>query len=61
MKPYQQIAIDECGEPLVPIPPEHFAFEIPHPYQNLGAPYDNSKADSPYYLRQGVVDSLIAA
>ena len=48
MKPYQQIAIDECGEPLVPIPAEHFAFEIPHPYQKLGAPYHNSKADSPY-------------
>jgi len=61
MKPYQQIAIDECGEPLVPIPPEHFAFEMPHPYQKLGAPYHNSKADSPFYLRQGVVDSLVAA
>ena len=61
MKPYQQIAIDECGEPLVPIPTEHFVFEMPHPYQKLGAPYHNSKVDSPYYLRQGVVDSLIAA
>ncbi|WP_293125749.1 M15 family metallopeptidase [Microcoleus sp. bin38.metabat.b11b12b14.051] len=61
MKPYQQIAIDECGEPLVPIPPEHFAFETPHAYQKLGAPYQNSKADSPFYLRQGVVDSLLSA
>ena len=61
MKPYQQIPIDECGEPLVQIPSEHFAFEKPHPYQKLGAPYHNSKADSPYYLRQGVVDSLMAA
>jgi zinc D-Ala-D-Ala dipeptidase len=61
MKPYQQIPIDECGEPLVLIPSEHFAFEKPHPYQKLGAPYHNSKADSPYYLRQVVVDSLIAA
>jgi D-alanyl-D-alanine dipeptidase len=61
MRPYHQIPIDECGEPLVLIPPEHFAFEQPHPYQKLGAPYHNSKADSPYYLRQGVVDSLIAA
>jgi zinc D-Ala-D-Ala dipeptidase len=61
MKPYQQIEINECGEPLVPIPPEYFAFETPHPYQKLGAPYHNSKADSPYYLRQGVVDSLVAA
>lgn len=61
MKPYQQVPIAECNEPLVPIPSEHFAFEIPHPYQKLGAPYHNSKADSPYYLRQGVVGSLIAA
>jgi zinc D-Ala-D-Ala dipeptidase len=61
MKPYQQIPIDECGEPLVLIPSEHFAFEKPHPYQKLGAPYHNSKADSPYYLRQVVVESLIVA
>lgn len=61
MKPYQQIAINECGEALVPIPVEIFAFESPHPYQKLGAPYQNSKADSPYYLRQGVIDSLIVA
>jgi zinc D-Ala-D-Ala dipeptidase len=61
MKPYQQIPIDECGEPLVLIPSEHFAFEQPHPYQKLGAPYHKSKTDSPYYLRQGVVDSLMAA
>ncbi|MGL5064944.1 MAG: M15 family metallopeptidase [Microcoleus sp.] len=61
MKPYQQIPIAECNEPLVPIPAAYFAFEEPHPYQKLGAPYHNSKADSPYYLRQGVVDSLMAA
>jgi zinc D-Ala-D-Ala dipeptidase len=61
MKPYQQIPIDECGEPLVQIPSEQFAFEQPHPYQKLGAPYHNSKVDSPYYLRQGVVDSLMVA
>jgi zinc D-Ala-D-Ala dipeptidase len=61
MKPYQEIPIAECHEPLVPIPSEYFAFEIPHPYQKLGAPYDRSKADSPYYLRQGVVESSIAA
>jgi zinc D-Ala-D-Ala dipeptidase len=61
MKPYQQIPIAECHEPLVPIPSEHFTFEIPHPYQKLGAPYHNSKADSPYYLRQGVVESSLAA
>lgn len=61
MKPYQKIPIFECGEPLVPIPLKHFAVEIPHPYQKLGAPYHGSKADSPYYLRQGVLDGLILA
>lgn len=61
MKPYQQIAIHECGEALVEIPAELFAFERPHPYQKLGAPYHDSAVDSPYYLRQGVIDSLIVA
>lgn len=61
MKPYQQIPILECGEPLVPIPLELFAVESPPPYQQLGAPYHNSPADSPYYLRQGVLDRLIVA
>lgn len=58
MKPYQQIAIAECNEPLVPIPLEIFAVESPHPYQLLGATYAQF---SPYYLRQGVLDSLIKA
>lgn len=58
MKPYQQVQILECGEPLVPIPLEIFAVESPHPYQFLGAPY---QARSPYYLRQGVVNRLIQA
>ncbi|MBW4664796.1 MAG: D-alanyl-D-alanine dipeptidase [Chroococcus sp. CMT-3BRIN-NPC107] len=58
MKPYQQIAIAECNEALVPIPLEIFAVESPHPYQLLGATYAEM---SPYYLRQGVLDSLIKA
>ncbi len=58
MKPYQQIAIAECNESLVPIPLEIFAVESPHPYQLLGATYAEI---SPYYLRQGVLDSLIKA
>ncbi|MDE5071945.1 MAG: D-alanyl-D-alanine dipeptidase, partial [Trichodesmium sp. St5_bin8] len=33
MKPYQKIKIQECNEPLVPIPLELFAIESPHPYQ----------------------------
>lgn len=61
MKPYQQIAIRECGEALIPIPSDIFALETPHPYQKLGAPYHLSKADSPYYLREGVLQQLIIA
>jgi D-alanyl-D-alanine dipeptidase len=57
-RPYHQIPIIECGEPLVEIPLELFAVEYPHPYEKLGAPYGKH---SPYYLRKSVVDSLITA
>lgn len=55
MKPYQMISIQDCGEGLVPIPTEMFAFETPHPYQKLGAPYGEV---SPYLLREGVLEAL---
>ena len=58
MKPYQQIQIFECEEPLVLIPLELFAVESPHPYQRLGAPYGER---SPYLLRQSVFNSLLQA
>ncbi len=58
MRPYHSIPIIECGEPLVKITLEKFALESPHPYEKLGAPYGNR---SPYFLRQGVVDSLMVA
>ncbi len=58
MRPYHQIPIFECGEPLVEIPLELFAVESPHPYEKLGAPYGDR---SPYYLRQSVIENLIAA
>lgn len=58
MKPYQQIPIVDCGEPLVPIPPQVLALISPHPYVKLGAPYGQR---SPFYLRQGVLDRLIHA
>ncbi|MGB3693683.1 MAG: M15 family metallopeptidase [Spirulinaceae cyanobacterium] len=65
MKPYSQIPIKECGEPLVAIPLTEFAVESPHPYEKLGAPYGvcgQSRAEaSPYYLRQGVLEALILA
>ena len=58
MRPYYQIPIIECGEPLVKIPLELFAVESPHPYQKLGANY---AVHSPYYLRQSVMANLIQA
>ncbi|WP_036480491.1 M15 family metallopeptidase [Myxosarcina sp. GI1] len=58
MRPDRYIPIQECGEPLIAIPLEHFAVESPHPYQKLGAPYDDK---SPYYLRKGVVNALLEA
>ncbi|PPS41480.1 M15 family metallopeptidase [Chroococcidiopsis sp. TS-821] len=57
-KPYQQVPILECHEPLVLIPLEKLAVVSPHPYQQLGAVYGDR---SPYYLRQGVVSALLAA
>jgi zinc D-Ala-D-Ala dipeptidase len=58
MKPYRQVPIQECNEPLVAIPLELFAIETPHPYMKCGADYDGR---SPYYLRQGVLDRVIQA
>ncbi|MEO8894227.1 MAG: M15 family metallopeptidase [Coleofasciculaceae cyanobacterium] len=58
MKPYQKIAIVECGEPLVPIPLAQFAVESPHPYQKVGATYPDA---SPYHLRQSVLAALVTA
>jgi zinc D-Ala-D-Ala dipeptidase len=58
MKPYRQVPIEECHEPLVAIPLELFAIETPHPYMKCGADYDGK---SPYYLRQGVLDRVIKA
>lgn len=58
MKPYQQVPIQDCGEPLLPIPAALFARTEPHPYVSLAAPYGDK---SPYYLRQGVLERLIQA
>ncbi|MEM8638479.1 MAG: M15 family metallopeptidase [Cyanobacteria bacterium P01_G01_bin.54] len=55
MKPYQQIPIQECHEPLVPIPLDHFSVESPPPYQKLGAEYGDR---SPYFLRATVLQQL---
>jgi zinc D-Ala-D-Ala dipeptidase len=58
MKPYQQVPIQDCGEPLLQIPASLFARTEPHPYLCLAAPYGDK---SPYYLRQGVLERLIQA
>ena len=58
VRPYHQIAIQDCGEPLIAIPLEHFSVEQPHPYIKLGAEYNDK---SPYCLRQGVVKALLEA
>ena len=58
MKPYHQIPIKDCGEPLSPIPLDSFSIELPHPYVKLGAEYGDK---SPYCLRQGVVQALLEA
>ncbi|MEM8778499.1 MAG: M15 family metallopeptidase [Cyanobacteria bacterium P01_G01_bin.49] len=58
MKPYQSILIQECYEPLISIPLKKFSVETPHPYEKLGASYEEK---SPYFLRQTVVDALIQA
>jgi zinc D-Ala-D-Ala dipeptidase len=58
MKPYQQIPIQDCGEPLVAIPGDRFGLVQPPPYLALGAPYGEH---SPYYLRASVLEALIKA
>lgn len=58
MKPYQKVTIQECGEPLGPLPLDRFAVVTPHPYQALGAPYGDR---SPYWVRAGVAEALLQA
>ncbi|MEM1311680.1 MAG: D-alanyl-D-alanine dipeptidase, partial [Cyanobacteria bacterium P01_H01_bin.153] len=58
MKPYQEISIEDCGEPLVLLPLDAFAVVTPHPYVALGAPYGDR---SPYWLRKSVAAALLQA
>jgi D-alanyl-D-alanine dipeptidase len=53
-KPYQNIPIVECQEPLVAIP-DHVLKILPHPYISLGAPYGDL---SPFFVREGVLARL---
>jgi len=58
LRPWSPIAIAECGEPLLPLPPQLLRLE-PHPYLALGAPYGSG--GSPFRLRQGVIERLLRA
>lgn len=58
MKFYQAIPINECGEPLAPIPGAMFVLADPHPYARYGAPYGDA---SPWTLRQSVLQALVTA
>jgi D-alanyl-D-alanine dipeptidase len=58
MKPYRTIPINDCGEPLVPIPRENFVFFDPPPYMAFGAPYNGA---SPWMIRSGVLQALLKA
>jgi D-alanyl-D-alanine dipeptidase len=57
-RPYHDVSINECQEPLIEIPLDKFAVETPHPYQKLGAPYGEH---SPYFVRESVVKKIIKA
>lgn len=57
-KPYWHIPIQDCGDPLVPIPLADFAHAPEHDYQCLGAPYG---AVSPYSVRASVLSALYTA
>lgn len=58
MKPYSNIPIQDCGEPLAPITLETILLENPPPYLLLGADYQGK---SPYCLRVGVLTALAQA
>ena len=58
LRPWNNIKINECHEPLIPIPQSLFRL-TPHPYMSLGAPYLNG-AD-PWVLRKSVLRRLIEA
>ncbi len=53
-KPYQNIPIAECQEPLVALP-DHVLKILPHPYISLGAPYSDR---SPFFVREDVLARL---
>ena len=58
MRPWNNIKINECNEPLISIP-ETILRLSPHPYMSLGAPY--SDGADPWVLRSSVLKRLIKA
>ena len=57
-RPWNNIKINECSEPLISIPKSIFRL-TPHPYMSLGAPYLNGT--DPWVLRKSVLKRLIEA
>ena len=58
LKPWNNIKINECKEPLISIPKSIFRL-TPHPYMSLGAPY--LTGTDPWVLRISVLKRLIHA
>ena len=58
LKPWNNIKINECNEPLISIPKSIFRL-TPHPYMSLGAPY--LAGTDPWVLRRSVLKRLIHA
>ncbi len=58
MRPWNELPIEEIGEPLLPLPAELLRLD-PHPYASLGAPY--GAGAGPWQLRRGVIERLLEA
>ena len=58
LRPWNNIKINECKEPLISIPKSIFRL-TPHPYMSLGAPY--LTGTDPWVLRRSVLKRLIHA
>jgi D-alanyl-D-alanine dipeptidase len=58
LRPWGSIPIEDCGEPLEPLPAELLRIE-PHAYVALGAPYGDGAC--PFRLRTGVIERLLQA
>ena len=58
LRPWNNIEIIECHEPLLVIPQSIFRL-TPHPYMSLGAPYLNGT--DPWVLRKSVLKKLLEA